>query len=173
MVDIIDIRYWHYNTDGLWAPAAGKNMAPRQWMRKMPVGKTGFEEAYRAVREYRDRYPNKSVTFYSQQYPQYGWAVLMGGGSLPNVKISSEQLLKDIIVMKPMDGKNCKMLGNESCGYLIYRTGGNASVQLKPGTYTVYSVDEKTGEVKTTMKSAEINAVYAPSHSIEWLQRKR
>ena len=173
VVDIIDIRYWHYNTDGLWAPAAGKNMAPRQWMRKMPVGKTGFEEAYRAVREYRDRYPDKSVTFYSQQYPQYGWAVLMGGGSLPNVKISSEQLLKDITVMKPMDGKNCKMLGNESCGYLIYRTGSNASVQLKPGTYTVYSVDEKTGEVKTTMKSAEINAVYAPSHSIEWLQRKR
>ena len=173
VVDIIDIRYWHYNTDGLWAPEAGKNMAPRQWMRKMPVGKTGFEEAYRAVREYRDRYPDKSVTFYSQQYPQYGWAVLMGGGSLPNVKISSEQLLKDITVMKPMDGKNCKMLGNESCGYLIYRTGGNASVQLKPGTYTVCSVDEKTGDVKTTMKSAEINAVYAPSHPIEWLQRKR
>lgn len=24
VVDIIDIRYWHYNTKGLWAPQAGK-----------------------------------------------------------------------------------------------------------------------------------------------------
>ena len=148
-------------------------MAPRQWMRKMPVGKTGFEEAYRAVREYRERYADKCVTFYSQQYPQYGWAVLMGGGSLPNVSISNEQLLKDIAQMKPMDGKGCKVLGSGHIGYLIYRTGGDASVQLAPGTYTVYSVDEKSGEVKITMKSAEINTVYAPSYPIEWLQRKQ
>jgi len=85
VVDIIDIRYWHYNTQGLWAPEGGKNMAPRQWMRKMKVGKTGPDEAYRAVREYRDRYPDKAVTFFSQQFPSYGSAILKAGGSLPNV----------------------------------------------------------------------------------------
>lgn len=34
VVDIIDIRYWHYKTDGIYAPGGGKNMAPRQHMRK-------------------------------------------------------------------------------------------------------------------------------------------
>ena len=48
VVDIIDIRYWHYNEKGLWAPEAGKNMAPRQWMRKFPVGKTSAAEAYKS-----------------------------------------------------------------------------------------------------------------------------
>ena len=96
----------------------------------------------------------------------------MGGGSLPNVNIANGELLKDLAVMKPMDGNQCKVLGNERRGYLIYSTGGNASVQLEPGNYAVYSVEEKTGDVKMTMKSAKIGAVYAPSHAIEWLQRK-
>ena len=90
VVDLIDIRYWHYNTEGLWAPEGGKNMAPRPWMRKMKVGKTGFMETYRAVREMRDRYPDKAVTFYAQQYPDYGWAILFAGGSLPNIPISRQ-----------------------------------------------------------------------------------
>ena len=86
VVDIIDIRYWHYNTEGLWAPEAGKNLAPRQWMRKMKVGKTGFNEVYRAVSEYRERYPDKAVTYFSQGYADYGQAVLKAGGSLANAE---------------------------------------------------------------------------------------
>ena len=172
VVDIIDIRYWHYNEKGLWAPEAGKNMAPRQWMRKFPVGKTGPEEAYKAVREYRDRYPEKAVTFYSQQYPQYGWAILMAGGSLPNVKISNDQLLKDLTQMKPLEGKNSKILSNDKLGYLIYQTKGDSSVNVAPGKYDIYVVDEKNGEVKISMKSAKISSVYAPKHKIEWLQKK-
>ena len=92
VVDIIDIRYWHYNTQGLWAPEGGRNMAPRQWMRKFKVGKTGFEEAYKSVMEYRTRYPEKAVTFFSQQYPTYGWAILLAGGSLPNIPLTSHLL---------------------------------------------------------------------------------
>ena len=64
-------------------------MAPRQWMRKFKVGKTGFEEAYKSVMEYRTRYPEKAVTFFSQQYPTYGWAILLAGGSLPNIPLTS------------------------------------------------------------------------------------
>jgi hypothetical protein len=63
-------------------------------------------------------------------------------------------------------------LGNGGLGYLIYRSGSNPSVQLSPGIYTVYAVDEKSGEVKISMKSAKISSVYEPSHPIEWLQRK-
>lgn len=172
VVDIIDIRYWHYNTNGLWAPPAGKNMAPRQFMRKMKVGKTGFNEAYKAVREYRDRYPDKAVTFFAQQYPQYGWAILMAGGSCPNVRINNDKLKEDICGMKPTDGDNCVAMGNGDKGYLIYATGSNAGIDVAPGKYNIYKVDGKSGDVKLTIKSAKIEGKYAVQDHIVWLERK-
>ena len=60
-----------------------ENMAPRQHMRKMKVGKVTFTEAYKAVNEYRQKFPQKAVTFYAQNYPAMGWAVFMAGGSCP------------------------------------------------------------------------------------------
>ncbi|MDE6358600.1 MAG: pectate lyase, partial [Duncaniella sp.] len=66
VVDIIDIRYWHYKTDGLYAPEGGKNLAPRQHARKMKVGKVTFDEAYKAVSEYRTKYHDNAVTYYAQ-----------------------------------------------------------------------------------------------------------
>jgi hypothetical protein len=60
VVDVIDIRYCSTKNDGtVYAPEGGKNMAPRQHMRKMKVGKVTFNEAYKAVNEYRTRYPKK------------------------------------------------------------------------------------------------------------------
>ena len=63
IVDIIDIRYWHYSDKGLWAPEAGKNLAPRQWARKFPVGKTSKEDVMRAINEYKEKYPDKIVIY--------------------------------------------------------------------------------------------------------------
>ena len=159
LVDIIDIRYWHYNTDSLWAPPAGKNLAPRQFMRKMKVGKTGFEEAYRAVREYRTQYPDKAVTFFAQQYPQYGWAVLMAGGSMPNVKVESREFLKAVCAMKPIDlcteTNACKALGNEKTGYVIYPTSSAAmTLKVAPGKYQMYVIDTESGKM-TVRKGTE------------------
>ena len=172
VVDIIDIRYWHYNTDGLWAPEAGKNLAPRQWMRKMKVGKTGFDEAYRAVREMRDRYPDKAVTFFSQQYPLYGWAILMAGGSLPNVPLKAQQsplnaqLLHDLTQMKPIDGEGCVALGHPTAGYLVYVTNASASIPVETGKYHTYSVDTKTGDIRLVQKNVRFSHTFnAPSEA--------
>ena len=63
IIDVIDIRYWHYSDKGLWAPEAGKNMAPRQWQRKFPIGKTSKEDINKAINEYKDRYPDKIVIY--------------------------------------------------------------------------------------------------------------
>lgn len=177
VVDIIDIRYWHYNTQGLWAPEAGKNMAPRQWMRKMPVGKTGFDEAYRAVREYRERYPDKAVTFFSQQYPSYGWAILMAGGSMPNVVIADSKLRSDLCRMRPMDGTGCVALGDEATGYLIYATEDQVRMPVADGTYQVSIVHPKSGEAKLSMKSLKMKGQSfevndTDQHRIYWLKRK-
>ncbi|MCR4852674.1 MAG: DUF6298 domain-containing protein [Prevotella sp.] len=177
VVDIIDIRYWHYNTEGLWAPAAGGNLAPRQWMRKLKVGKTGFAEAYRAVREYRDHYPEKAVTFFSQQYPDYGWAILMAGGSLPNVRINNATLRSHLPQMHPMDdGKGCLTLGNSQLGYLVYVQEGSVSLPVEPGRYTVHQVDRSTGDVTISQKSVRLSGVYeaasADAGTVIWLEKK-
>ncbi|HQF49144.1 MAG TPA: DUF6298 domain-containing protein, partial [Flavobacterium alvei] len=82
-VDVIDIRYWYYKEDGtLYAPLGGVNLAPRQHARQLKVGKETDDQVYRAVREYREKYPNKAVLYSTMGAPRFGWAALMGGASL-------------------------------------------------------------------------------------------
>ena len=181
VVDIIDIRYWHYNTNGLWAPEGGKNMAPRQWMRKIKVGKTGFEEAYRAVREYRDRYPEKAVTFFSQQYPTYGWAILMAGGSLPNVPLHAQlytlnsTLLKDLCQMKAIDADGCIVLGDSQKGYLVYPQTAQASIPVASGKYQLCGIDTRSGDITVIQKTLRLQDSFRPDSSkkdmIYWLRK--
>ncbi len=84
VVDIIDIRYWHYREDGsLYAPPGGKNMAPRQHARKMDPGTMGYKGAYKSVREYVKRYPKKKVILSAQDYHAQGSAVRKAGGTWP------------------------------------------------------------------------------------------
>ena len=181
VVDIIDIRYWHYNTKGLWAPEGGHNMAPRQWMRKMKVGKTGFEEAYRAVREYRERYPEKAVTFFSQQYPNYGWAILMAGGSLPNVPLASHRsplashLLKDVCQMKAMDAEGGIALADAQKGYLVYPTADQVTLPIAAGKYQLCTVNTSTGDIKVVKKSLRLQDTFSQAVTqkglIYWLRK--
>ena len=183
VVDIIDIRYWHYNTKGLWAPEGGKNMAPRQWMRKMKVGKTGFDEAYKSVKEMRDRYPDKAVTFFSQQYPDYGWAILMAGGSLPNIPINNmtadniqKQFLQDVCQMTPLEGKGCVALGNAGTGYLIYAQADDISLPIADGKYTIYSINSKNGAIQQRQKKVVMKGAFNPeetrSGQLFWLKKQ-
>ncbi|MGF1925773.1 MAG: DUF6298 domain-containing protein, partial [Bacteroidia bacterium] len=86
VVDLIDIRYWHYEADGkAYTPNGGENLAPRQHARLLKPKKTSFEQVYRAVSEYKIKFPEKAVIYSADNYPSYGWAVLMAGGSLSNV----------------------------------------------------------------------------------------
>lgn len=161
VVDIIDIRYWHYNTQGLWAPPAGKNMAPRQFMRKMKVGKTGFAEAYKAVKEYRTKYPDKAVTFFAQQYPQYGWAILMAGGSCPNVPVKDGKFLSDVAKMAYIIGEGDskqQMIGSPEVGYVIYSHDGHPTMNgIEPGTYATYAIDVQDGKVERLSKKEKLD----------------
>ena len=182
VVDIIDIRYWHYNTDGLWAPRAGRNMAPRQWMRKERVGKTGFKEAYDAVLEMREKYPDKAVTFFSQQYPQYGWAILMAGGSLPNVPLQAgadnpyhDELLRAIPQMKHVEADGSIALGSTTDGYLLYAQGDTVSLNVTPGTYDLFSIEASTGRITLLQKKLKAGGSFLRTglHSgqVLWLKR--
>lgn len=180
LVDIIDIRYWHYKTDGIYQPAGGKSLAPRQHARQMKVGKVTFAEAYRAVSEYRQKYPEKAVTFYAQNYANVGWAVLMAGGSCPVVPVTEEAFLKDVACMEvesiPAEAPYRMVKSDTGC--VIYsHSEAEIPVQLKPGKYELRSIDPVTGELTMISKSLILKGVYhfvVPQDStrIFWFHRK-
>lgn len=176
VIDIIDIRYWHYNTKGLWAAQEGKSMAPRQWIRKYPLGSVGFNEVYKAVREYRDRYPEKAVIYYSPSYNTAGWAVLMAGGSLPNLRIQNAALAEALPMMTPAEGNDCLVLGNADKGYLVYARGSHPAVDVANGQYRLYEVSQRSGEVKMVNKALKGNGSLsipnAKENAVYWLEKR-
>lgn len=163
VVDIIDIRYWHYKTDGLFAPEGGKNMAPRQHMRKMKVGKVTFNEAYKAVAEYRRRFPDKAVTFYAQNYPAMGWAVFLAGGSCPVIPCTDKAFLTDAAMMEveDTDTDDYKKMVKSGIGNIIYsKSGVEVPVQLSSGRYVLKYINPVTGEMDLLDKSLKIKDLY-------------
>ena len=125
VVDVIDIRYWHYKEDGsLYAPMGGQNLAPRQHARLVKPGKTSFAQVFRAVNEYRHRYPDKVVIYSGSGSDQHGWAVLMAGGSLPATpRIADENFLKQIGTMSPVldhDNRSQWILQGEGNKLVVY-----------------------------------------------------
>lgn len=164
VVDIIDIRYWHYKDDGtVYAPEGGKNLAPRQHARKMKVGKSAFAEAYKAVSEYRSKYPQKAVTYYAQNYPAMGWAVLMAGGSCPVLPVSDEAFLRDVAQMEVVETgtEDYRILVKSDKSCVIYsQSGGEVPIRLSNGRYVVKFINPSTGDVCLVDKSLKINGEY-------------
>ena len=156
VVDVIDIRYWHYKKDG-------KNMAPRQHMRKMKVGKITFNEAYKAVSEYRRKFPQKAVTFYAQNYPSMGWAVFMASGSCPVIPCKDKAFLKDAAAMEVEETNTdqYKKLVKSDTGNIIYsKSGTEIPIHLSSGKYVLKYIHPNSGEVNTINKSLKIKGLY-------------
>lgn len=157
VVDIIDIRYWHYKNDGsVYAPKGGVSLAPRQHARQMKVGKVTFEEAYKAVREYRRKYPDKAVTYYAENYPEQAWAVLMAGGSCPALKIDDPGFLKAVCHMNIQEtgNANYKMLVKSDTGIIIFAQSKlDVCVQLPDGKYIMKFIDARSGKSEVVKKN--------------------
>ena len=163
VVDVIDIRYWHYKKDGIFAPEGGKNMAPRQHMRKMKVGKITFNEAYKAVSEYRRKFPQKAVTFYAQNYPSMGWAVFMASGSCPVIPCKDKAFLKDAAVMEVEETNTdqYKKLVKSDTGNIIYsKSGTEIPIHLSSGKYVLKYIHPDSGKVDIINKSLKIKGLY-------------
>lgn len=181
VVDIIDIRYWHYKNDGtVYAPEGGKNLAPRQHARKMKVGKVTFAEAYKAVSEYRKKHPEKAVTYYAQNYPEVAWAVLMAEGSCPVLGVKDAAFLTDISTMKMVEtdmGASYRMVKSDK-GCIIYsHSPGNIPLDLSEGKYVLKHINPKTGEVEilnNNMKISKLHLFEPPKggSGIYWFSKK-
>jgi len=133
-IDVIDIRYWHYRSDSsAYAPLGGQNLAPRQHARLVKPGKTSFEQVYRAVSEYKTKYPDKAVIYSGDSFDSYGWAVFMAGGSLPVIPaIADKNFLSDAATMDivPLSSgvRSQWMLSNKEKEYVVYNASSSSSL---------------------------------------------
>ncbi|HVW61094.1 MAG TPA: DUF6298 domain-containing protein [Puia sp.] len=172
VIDVIDIRYWYYQQNGqVYAPKGGQNLAPRQHERLLKPKKTSPGEVYHAVREYRDRYPDKAVVYSADGCDNYGWAVFMAGGSLADIPVTDRGFLTAATDMKPagqwtLSGKD---------GKIIYiNKAGDIQVDLSGmnGTFLVRRIDPTTGTIqKTTEKihGGKIVTLSAAASVILWI----
>jgi ribosomal protein L28 len=125
VVNLIDIRYWHYQADGTaYAPNGGQSLAPRQQARLLKPKKTSFVQVYRAVKEYREKYPSKAVVYSGDSYPEFGIAVLMAGGSLPVLPGDVDAaILKAAVGMKPVASANTnEYILSDGKSSIVYNT---------------------------------------------------
>lgn len=148
LVDVIDIRYWHYQSDGkLYAPKGGKQLAPRQHARVLKPKGSSNEQVYRAVSEYRNRFPEKAVLYSGDGYDRFGWGALMAGASLPAVKYFSLAGALPFENMKPVQDEHWRLQGTDGAA-LIYKLSDNPIVidlSAFRGKYTMQWIDTETG----------------------------
>ncbi|MDI9363748.1 MAG: DUF6298 domain-containing protein [Flavobacterium sp.] len=173
IVDLIDIRYWHYQADSIaYAPKGGQNLAPRQHARLLKPKKTSFEQVYKAVKEYRTKYPEKAVLYSSDSYDQFGLAVLLAGGSLPVLPAAIDKnLLNAAAKMKPIDGNKQFALSNGK-SFIVY---GNGALMLNnidaQKNYTLQWFDAKFGKAikQETVTGDKLGSVLLQGN-IVWIQ---
>lgn len=189
VVDVIDIRYWHYQQDGkTYAPQGGQNLAPRQHARLLKPRASSPAEVYRAVAEYKQRYPGKAVIYNgdpdSYRDDRNGWAVVMAGGSMPALNIRDTTFLQAIATMQPLVSKDTLVrqwvLHNPQTGYVIYdlaKDKGTIEVPVDAGSYNVTWINGLNGTVrsaKQTVKGGKVVTVTKPDRGnwILWLKKR-
>ena len=154
VIDVIDIRYWHYREDGsVYAPGGGQNLAPRQHARLVKPGSTSFGQVFRAVSEYRQKFPGKAVMYSAEGGDHFAWAVLMAGGSLPALPVLDRHFLEDAAAMSPVTTStegNQWMIAHPKRGMIVFsRSSGPVYVDLKEtqGSFRVRWIDPDKGTV--------------------------
>jgi len=163
VVDLIDIRYWHYQADGTaYAPKGGLNLAPRQHARLLKPKKTSFEEVYHAVSEYKEKFPAKAVIYSGDNYDSFGWATFMAGGSLSNIQGFDKHFLSTASSMKAFlpAGKSAGQYGLENPGkaYILYNSSSesiNLDLSKVGGRFSMKVLNSRNGKV---LKEEKINA---------------
>jgi hypothetical protein len=156
IVSVIDIRYWWYQVDGKpYAPAGGLNLSPRQLERVFPHKNSSFAQVHRAVREYREKYPDKAVIYSADGQAEFGWAALMAGGSLPDIRTHMDsRLLAAIPNMHPISqfasAPDEFVLADSDQNFLIYKVGrGPIDFDLPANkfSYAQRWINPRTGEL--------------------------
>jgi hypothetical protein len=183
-VSVIDLRYWWYTADGSpYAPKGGQNLAPRQhWRLWQGNRRRSAAGVARQVREYRKRYPDKAIL--CSLPGASGWAVLAGGGSIPNLpRLKDERLLRALPRMKPFEpgtplADTQWALAEPGQHYLVYSTApGKIRLDLSgdAATYRVRRIDphsDTVGPVVTEVRGGKVVELAASASGVLWLSRR-
>jgi hypothetical protein len=182
VVDLIDIRYWFYREDkSAYTPAGGQNLAPRQHARLVKPGNASFDQVYRAVHEYRERFPGKAVTYSAEGFQTLGWAVFMAGGSLPVLPVIQakgflESAAGMVTVADP--GKKGYLLANKIGERILYlRKGESRQIDIKAfsGKFRLTQINPTVGSllVKPEIKvGGKVISVESTSGDVVfWLEK--
>ncbi|MDR6944002.1 DUF6298 domain-containing protein [Mucilaginibacter pocheonensis] len=156
VINVIDIRYWYYQANGAaYAPIGGQSLAPRQQARIFKPKATSFDQVYRAVHEYRVKYPDKAVLYSADGYDHFGWAVFIAGGSLPVLPAGTDsKFLTAASFMKPVElpgaPKDQWALGGAK-GYIVYNNADNGIHLNLPANFSYRShwVDPQSGQISS------------------------
>lgn len=176
-IDLIDIRYWHYQQNGTaYAPQGGVSLAPRQHARLLKPKRSSAEQVYRAVREYRSQYPGKAVLYSADGYDAFGWPVFMAGGSLADIPvINAPGFLSAAASMLPVDMPDSTQfaLRNDRNEYIVYSTSATIQLDLSKGAFKACWIDAKDGNVIRTDKNIKENVLKSPITGavVLWLSR--
>ncbi len=180
VINVIDIKYWHYQADGkTYEPLGGQSLAPRQHARNLKPKATSFEQVYRAVHEYRTKYPDKAVIYNADSYDAYGWAVFMAGGSLAVVPtVANAGFAADASSMQAIDMPSGQFGLGSAKGYIVYSNNAPISLNLKEsGNYTIHWISPKDGKIlkeDETVAGGKTVELKAPQGGaiIMWAQHK-
>ncbi|OCX53047.1 pectate lyase [Mucilaginibacter sp. PPCGB 2223] len=182
VINVIDIKYWHYQADGTtYAPLGGQSLAPRQHERILKPKATSFDQVYRAVHEYRTKYPDKAVIYSDDGYDNYAWAVFIGGGSLAAVPaVANPQFAVDASAMKgiELNTKGQYALGNPDKGYIVYNADPTPiSLNMNNGNYIIHWINPRDGRIvkeDETVTGGKTVELKAPNGGavIMWAQKK-
>ncbi|HEY9003483.1 MAG TPA: DUF6298 domain-containing protein [Mucilaginibacter sp.] len=184
VINVIDIRYWYYQANGkVYAPLGGQSLAPRQEERIFKPKASSFEQVYRAVHEYRQKYPDKGVLYSADGSEHFGWAVFIAGGSLPVLPATTDKaFLTSAATMHPVELPGTPegqwALGNDTKGFVVYNNSSNA-IHLNlaaNANYKVQWIDPQNGKVlpdEGTIKGGNNIEIKSPQSgtSILWLTR--
>ena len=179
LVDVIDIRQWHYQEDGsAYEPKGGQNLAPRQHARLLKPKRTSFEQVYRAVSEYKEKFPAKAVIYSGDSYDRMGWAVFMAGGSMAVLPELPESFLCDASSMKVITGTGNKQwtLTNGKAFIVYSAAATEIRLNLPDGKFILNWIDPATGKLLSTNKeviggsSQEFAAAQIPV--VLWIRSK-
>lgn len=184
VVDAIDVIQWQYRKDSsLFAPPGGVSLAERQYARVYDVGEASFDQIYRAVSEFHEKFPGKAIAYSRHGVKFADWAAFMGGGSLTSLPDRIDvNFLKDATEMTPIKTSNPVarqyLLGKKGKGYILFSELSNININLKDDkiNYHLSWINPATGEMfKTNIrvpggKDRSINAPFGGA-AVAWLYR--
>jgi hypothetical protein len=177
VVDVICFRYWWQTDQGLFAPAGGQNLSPRQFERRWKGGSPNDHDLAAMAADYRQKFSDKAIiaSGEDEDMSRGAWAFVCAGGSLPNLPAATDaRLLAAIPHMQPWPealGQGRWVLREAGRQFLVYG-GGELDLSGESGSFRVNGVAPGSGKVEPGEIVSGGGKVPLPKATVLWLVKE-